>query len=62
MKTTELGIVTLVKDLQPINAEDSILVIELGILMLSRCEQKLNAHSPIRVTELGIVILLNDGQ
>ena len=55
---TLLGIVTLVRPLQPENAWDPILITLLGIVTLIRPLQPPNAPFPILVTLLGIVTLV----
>ena len=52
MLVTESGIVTLVRPLQPENAEDPMLVTESGIVTLVSPLQLQNASSPMLVTGL----------
>jgi hypothetical protein len=53
--------VTLVRPVQPLNAELSILVTLLGMFMLVRPVQPENAPLPILVTLLGMVMLDTEG-
>ena len=55
MEITELGIITLVNPLQPLNAYSPIWVTELGIVMLVKLLQPRNASEPMKVTKLGNV-------
>ena len=57
-----LGIVTLVRPVQPENAEFPMLVTLLGIVTLVRPVQPLNAETPMLVTLLGIVTLVRLAQ
>ena len=57
MLVTLLGIVTLVNELQPENAEEPMLVTLLGIVTLVNEVQLWKAYSPMLVTLLGIVTL-----
>ena len=54
MLVTELGIVTLVRPEQYLNAPSPILFTEFGIVTLVRLEQTENAKPPMLVTEFGI--------
>ena len=58
MLVTLLGIVTLVRLVQPENAQSPMLVTLLGIVTLVRLVQSENAASPMLVTLLGIVTLV----
>ena len=56
------GIVTLVREEQPKNAQPPMLVTLSGIVTLLRDEQSSNASSPMFVTLLGIVTLVRNEQ
>ena len=58
----ELGIVTLVSELQSSNADSPIALTLFGMVTLVSDEQPANANSPISVTLLGMVTLLSDEQ
>ena len=58
IEVTELGIVILVKLIQPLNAPLPIEVTELGIVTLVKSLQPPKALSPIAVTELGMETLV----
>ena len=62
MLVTLLGIITLLRDLQSLNAYSPMLVTLLGIVTLVRDEQPSNALSSILVTLSGIVTLVRDLQ
>ena len=53
---------TLVKDEQPLNAHEPILVVLYGILISVNNSQSSNAQSSIVLTLLGIVILVSGTQ
>ena len=55
MLITLLGIVTLIKPVQPENAKSPMLVTLVGIVTLIRPRQPENAKSPMLVTLLGII-------
>ena len=55
---TELGIVTFVKPLQLLNAEEPMVVTELGMVTLVNPLQLLNAEEPMVTTDDGIVTVL----
>ena len=59
MWVTELGIVTLVKPLQPWNAPSPMEVTELGIVTLVKPLQSSNAEERMEETELGMVVDLH---
>ena len=56
MLVTELGMVTEVREEQPLNADSSMLVTEVGMVTEVKAEQPRNASSPMLVTELGMVV------
>ena len=58
MLVTELGMVTLVRLLQALNASFPMLVTELGMVTLVRLLQPENEYHPMLVTELGIIVVL----
>ena len=58
MAVTELGMVTVVKPLQPKNAASPMAVTELGMVTLVKSLQRLNADSPMEVMEMGIIVFL----
>ena len=58
MEVTELGILTLISDVQPEKAPLPMEVTELGMEMLVREEQPEKARSPMEVTVFGMMVLL----
>ena len=58
MLVTLLGMVTLVRLVQPENAQSPMLVTLLGMVTLVRLVQSANAQSPMLVTLLGMVTLV----
>lgn len=59
MCITELGMMTLVKEVHPAKAEKPMWVTELGIITLVKELQRANANLPMRVTDSEIVNLAN---
>ena len=59
MLVTELGMVTLVRPVQPEKAPPPMLVTELGMVTLVKPVQPEKATNPMLVTELGMVVFLH---